>query len=626
MSHRSLLRLLALTIGLLALALPASALAGPATYTGTDPFVDGPGRCLNGNQTAANGPVNCNIYTGKQYVWLNAGPDNALLDDGTYFFAVLAPSGQADPNDGSTDLLSQDTYDNRTFTVSGGTITYTGGHDVDGNKIRLMDYADTPNPGGVYILAICGLDGSQPVTPSACKYDAFKAPAVECETDCGGVTAAAALTVSKDADGSKTRTYSWGIDKSADKSTVQQTSGSVTVNYTVAITHDGGTVSDRQVIGTISVVNPNLDGSTAFPVSGVDVTDELSDGTVCDVTGGAAATLTDFGTDFGYSCDLTADPQGQLDNTVTVTWPEQLLGNGDLLSAGTTDFTFSDIPLVETAVDDCIDVSDTVQGALGTVCASDPSPRNLTYWRTFTVAPGCTPYPNTASFETNTTQATGSDSLTVTICGPVKTGARTIGFWKNSNGNGLISGYCAPAGKTTLAAYLASLAPFADATGKSCSQLVTYVNGIISKATATNMNTMLKAQMLATALSVYFTGTGWTGTQVGKVKPPSAFFGNTALGGFAMDLRAICPMVDNTTAGTAACANVKPSTNGYASGAFPWASQTVTGILTFASTAGVAPWTTGAFTSPSWYGTDRTKQEILKNVFDQINNELAFSA
>jgi hypothetical protein len=30
--------------------------------------------------------------------------------------------------------------------------------------------------------------------------------------------------------------------------------------------------------------------------------------------------------------------------------------------------------------------------------------------------------------------------------------------------------------------------------------------------------------------------------------------------------------------------------------------------------------------SPAWYGGDRTKQEILKNVFDQFNNQDAFGS
>jgi hypothetical protein len=78
------------------------------------------------------------------------------------------------------------------------------------------------------------------------------------------------------------------------------------------------------------------------------------------------------------------------------------------------------------------------------------------------------------------------------------------------------------------------------------------------------------------------------------------------------------------------CKNNTPSTDAFGAGAVPWASRSVSDILAFAATTGSSPWATGAFTgnatNSSWYGTDRTKQEILKNVFDQINNQLAFSA
>src|SRR5207249_4556863 len=40
--------------------------------------------------------------------------------------------------------------------------------------IRLAPYADTTNPGGVYIMAICSLAKGYPVEPRDCKYDAFK--------------------------------------------------------------------------------------------------------------------------------------------------------------------------------------------------------------------------------------------------------------------------------------------------------------------------------------------------------------------------------------------------------------------------------------------------------------------
>lgn len=142
--------------------------------------VDGSGKCLNGNPN-----VNCNLYTGKPYAWLNGGPSaNTLGPNGMYFFAVLRPGFQMSPNDGGSGNLSDDfdTYQNRTFTVTNGDVSaYAGTHDFDAaaGKIRLYPYEDTPNPGGVYIMAICfiGADGtSYPVTPASCKYDAYKAP------------------------------------------------------------------------------------------------------------------------------------------------------------------------------------------------------------------------------------------------------------------------------------------------------------------------------------------------------------------------------------------------------------------------------------------------------------------
>jgi hypothetical protein len=165
---------------------PATALAvSGAGYTTVNTATDGPNHCKNGNPA-----VNCNIYDGKEFVWLNGGPAaNGLGPDGQYFFAVLVPGGQPDPNDGGAKNLSDDfdAYTNRTFTVSGGEVSaYGGTHSFDSGSgggahpngsppfIRLFPYADTTNPGGVYIMAICSLGSGYPVAPRSCKYDAFK--------------------------------------------------------------------------------------------------------------------------------------------------------------------------------------------------------------------------------------------------------------------------------------------------------------------------------------------------------------------------------------------------------------------------------------------------------------------
>ncbi|HZC70878.1 MAG TPA: hypothetical protein VE442_09305 [Jatrophihabitans sp.] len=608
--------------GVAAISLTASAAAGSAPVTGAafttvNESVDGTGHCQNGNPN-----VNCNIYDGKQYVWLNGGPSVAYVGDGSYFFAVLDPGGQADPNDGATKNLSDDydAYTNRTFNVSGGTVSYGGSHDFTSNKVRLMPYADTSNPGGVYIMAICSLADGYPVNASDCKYDAFKVQE-------GEVTPGLPLTITKDANGAYDNTYTWTITKDVDKTIVKQVGGSANFNYTVTVTHDGGTISNVRVTGTISVFNPNVDGSNStVPVDIDGVTDQLSDGTVCAVTNGGAQTLTQAKTDFAYTCDLSGLPQGELDNTASVAWSQQFLDNGSLLEDNSADFTFENISFAENAIDECANVSDSYAGTLGTVCVGDSNPKTFTYQRTIPVpANDCVSYDNTGTFTTNDSGATGSASQRVTVCGPAKTGALTIGFWKNTNGQNLITTYCQ---NPALANYLKGLGggtgPFANAPTTSCKDLASYVSGILSGASATDMNKMLKAQMLGTALDVWFSGSGWTSTTISKVKPPSNFLSHNSLGGFKMDTTAVCPMVDNTTTGTATCKNNTPSTDAVASSAVPSSPMSMQAILDFAATT-PAPFN-GSTASSVWYGGNRTLQEILKNVFDQFNNQYAFGS
>jgi len=164
---------------------PGAFAVSGAGYTTVNTAVDGTGHCKNGNPG-----VNCNIYDTKEAVWLNGGPAaNGLGPDGQYFFAVLAPGGQPNPNDGGAKNLSDDydAYTNRTFTITNGEVSaYGGTHTFDSGSgggahpnnsppfIRLFPYADTTNPGGVYILAICSLGTGYPVAPKSCKYDAFK--------------------------------------------------------------------------------------------------------------------------------------------------------------------------------------------------------------------------------------------------------------------------------------------------------------------------------------------------------------------------------------------------------------------------------------------------------------------
>jgi hypothetical protein len=142
-----------------------------AVYTTIDADLGG---CKNGTG------LNCNNYIGKDYVYMSGGPSQTVsgLADGSYFFAVLAPGAQNTFLTGDG-LLSTDPVANRTFTTVGHEVdllAYDGTH-LEGVSpqgrpvIGLMPYADTPNNGGVYILAICQTGAT---STSQCKFDAFR--------------------------------------------------------------------------------------------------------------------------------------------------------------------------------------------------------------------------------------------------------------------------------------------------------------------------------------------------------------------------------------------------------------------------------------------------------------------
>lgn len=604
-------------------AAPASADLTGAIFTSTlDPDAFGTDYATWPAQTARNdcATVNTNIYPDKRAVYLNGGPGNGQnnnLPDGPKYVQVTEPAG------GNTNEVvlgtSVGTGSEQPVNVTGGLFDscYQVWSLVKNNSQQ--GYADTSNSGGEYKVYI-STDSNFPNDES--KTDNFKVRVPP---------KAQAPTVTKDAAPSFDRTYNWSIDKSVDKTLVQQIGGSATFNYTVSVTHDSGSDGNWQVKGKITITNPNPASDNAM----VDVSDAVDNGGTCKVEG--ESTLTGVSVAGGgtkvldYGCDYASDPSPAAGtNTATVSWANQSLASGTYLAAGsatgTADFNFG--TATPNAIDETIAVTDDKVGALGTASVGvDPNPKTFTYSRTIALpANDCQSYDNTATFTTNDTGATGSDKQTVTVCGPAKTGALTIGFWKNTNGQNLIKTYCG-SDPTGLGAYLRGLGggsgPFSNATGN-CSSLATYVSNILNGASATNMNNMLKAQMLSTALDVWFSGPGWTSTKSGAIKPPSNFLSHNNLGTFNMDTKAVCPMVDNTTTGTATCKNNTPSTDAKASGALPASSMSMQAILDFAATT-PSPFN-GSTLSSVWYGGDRTKQEILKNVYDQFNNQLAFGS
>jgi hypothetical protein len=254
-----------------------------------------------------------------------------------------------------------------------------------------------------------------------------------------------ALEVTKDATTSFTRTWEWTIDKSADQTDLLLSEGQLfTVNYEVTVdatSTDGGFA----VSGNISVDNPAPIGAVINNVSDV-VSPNIAAAVDCGVT--FPYTLAAGGT---LNCTYSAALPDDTDriNTATAT-----LQNHDYDSEGvgtpngTTDFSgsanvaFSDTPSEE--VDECIEVSDTNVGVLGTVCAGD-APTTFMYSLTFGAHPdanvvlecGENTHPNVASFLTNDTGAMGEDNWVVNATVACDQGCTlTPGYWKTHSNHG----------------------------------------------------------------------------------------------------------------------------------------------------------------------------------------------
>ena len=268
----------------------------------------------------------------------------------------------------------------------------------------------------------------------------------------GGRTAAAGPSVTKTAAGSYDDTYTWTVDKSADKTHfgindqpgVNSTGTTVTVNYTITDTHGTSAVSNVKVAGTITVHNPDSANET---LDGI--TDQIVDGSsthvancTVDTTGGLVVAPGD--TPFPYSCDLGSNlPAGDVFNSVTVTWSDQDVGTTQHLAAGSASYTTpSAIAFTANEIDECDTLSDTYNpaGLPHQYCVGDTGEVDngdgtfsftFTYSKDLTVpALGtCVDYTNTATSTTNDLGLTPNDSVTVTVChynAPL-----TIGYWKN---------------------------------------------------------------------------------------------------------------------------------------------------------------------------------------------------
>ena len=406
------------------------------------------------------------------------------------------------------------------------------------------------------------------------------------------------LTVSKTATPTFTRTYLWKISKSVNKTLVQQQGGSAIFNYTVKAEQSGVADSAWAVSGKVTVTNPN-DWQDIV----VDVTDAIDNGAAARLRAveppstcphrNPSSSITPARMPLPESAAGT--------NTATATWNAATSYTPTGTANGTAPVAFT---TPTTTVNKTITVTDTFNGGtastLGYVTATDAEPyasKTFTYPRTISNTTGgqCQAYDNTATI----TQTSQSDSETVTICNTA-TGGKTIGFWQNPNGQAIIKGGYASSGVCNSGTWLRGLLPFQDLSATAtCSQVATYATNVIKAANAsgTAMNAMLKAQMLATALDVYFSDPALGGNKIGAAQP---------IGGVKIDLTSVQAIGSSSYQNTSA--------------AFGGAScRTVVQLLADAALQSNAG-------GSVWYGQVKATQELAKDTFDAINNQVAWIA
>lgn len=299
------------------------------------------------------------------------------------------------------------------YTEGGQTIT------ISNSAGKYFDWTVSPYPlGAVIVKAGTGAyvyyyDGKSSDTYLVAPYDKDISHATFCWNK--------PLVVTKTAITIYDRSWNWTIDKVGDQTDLLLSVGqSFLVNYDVTVTATK-VDSNWAVTGYIYAYNPN-------PYAAATITG------VTDVVSPDIAATVDCGVDFPYTlaagdtltCTYgTALPDGSNRvNTATVATSGKVLGG-----SGTADVIFGN-PTNE--YDECINVTDDKYGSLGTVCAGD-APKAFEY--SLTVGPydvcGEYEFVNVASFVTNDTGATGSDSWTVIVTVPCVGGCTlTQGYWK----------------------------------------------------------------------------------------------------------------------------------------------------------------------------------------------------
>jgi len=405
------------------------------------------------------------------------------------------------------------------------------------------------------------------------------------------------LEVTKTAEPSFERVFPWSIAKSVDKEQVTTTAKTATFNYTIKVVKGTGVDSGWLVKGKITVANPN-----EWEAVTVDVADEIEADSAaeCTVNGGTAVEIgAGESKEFEYECLYEEAPASSSEtNLATATWDAEAAHtpSGEATGTAAVDWAGTEPKTTDNCVTEVTDTVDGVPTKLeGALCESKTFEEKIT----FPVKSGCESHTNVAATTTKDSGETLESEVTVRVCGPIQSGALTMGFWQNKNGQGIITGQ-AKTGVCPSATWLRQFAPFQDlGATATCSQVGTYVTNVIKSANAGGaaMNAMLKGQMLATALDVYFSDPKLGGNQIKAPNP---------IGGIEIDLTKVCKNIPSCS--------VLENTSAAFGGA---KALTVMQLLTYAAGKSNAG-------GSVWYAQVKATQGLAKDTFDAINNEVAF--
>jgi uncharacterized repeat protein (TIGR01451 family) len=238
------------------------------------------------------------------------------------------------------------------------------------------------------------------------------------------------LSISKTAETSWDRDWTWSIDKSVDPETAGpvEPGDTVDVTWTIDVTRSGPSDSNFKVTGTITITNPWPTAAT-----GVGVTDQLDDGTNATVVCPANTVAANGGT---LVCTYEATPADMTStlNTATVT-----SAGGPAGGTATAPVVWSATPTNET--NECAVVTDErFPGGFPFGMAAICDSASTSYMETITVpsdfaCPGQYQVDNTAVVTPNDGGPTDEDDASVVIdvvCAPPGGEGCTPGFWRQT--------------------------------------------------------------------------------------------------------------------------------------------------------------------------------------------------